>query len=50
MVKAKRWWHNPIKHIDPTTEGKCPYCEKYVESLEDHIHDKHKGEKTLKKE
>ena len=45
MVKVRRRWHNPAKHIDPTTEGKCPYCKKHVQALEDHIHDKHKGEK-----
>ena len=49
MVKSKRGWHNPAKYIEPTTEGHCPYCNKPVNSLENHIHDKHKGEKPLKR-
>ena len=28
---------------------KCPYCHKQVKSLEDHIHDEHKGEKVINK-
>ena len=49
MVKSKRGWNNPPKYVEPTTEGHCPYCHKQVKSLEHHIHDKHKGEKLLKK-
>ena len=49
MVESKRDWRNPPKYIKPTTEGHCPYCHKAVKSLEHHIHDKHKGEKPLKK-
>ena len=29
------------KENDPTIEGKCPYCKKYVKSLKHHLHDKH---------
>ena len=49
MVKAKRGWRNPARFIEPTTEGRCPYCHKQVRSLEHHIHDKHKREKLVKK-
>ncbi len=49
MIKSKRGWHTQPKYVNPTTEGKCPYCKKYVKSLEDHIHDKHKEEKFLMK-
>ena len=49
MVKTKRGWHNPSKHVEETTEGKCPYCHKHVKSLEGHVHDKHKTEKLVKK-
>ena len=49
MATPKREWHNPPKYVEPTTEGKCPYCSKHVKSLENHINDKHKGEKLIKK-
>ena len=49
MVKSRRNWHNQSKYIEPTTEGKCPYCNKNVKSLEAHIHDVHKKEKLIKK-
>lgn len=45
MVKTKKQLHHLPKFIKPTTIGHCPYCHKPVKSLEDHIHDKHKGEK-----
>jgi len=48
MAKTKRGWHNPSKSIEPKTKGRCPYCHKDVKNLEHHIHDKHKGEKSLK--
>jgi hypothetical protein len=40
--------HQP-KYVAPTTEGKCPFCKKNVKALENHIHDKHKGQKPIKK-
>ena len=49
MSKIKRGWHNPIKYMAQKTEGKCPYCNKHVKSLEGHVHDKHKREKLIKK-
>ena len=49
MVKMKRGWHNPAKVVKQTTEGKCPYCNNHVKSLENHIHDKHKREKLIRK-
>ena len=49
MSKIKRGWRNPVKYITQKTEGKCPYCNKHVKSLEGHIHDKHKREKLIKK-
>lgn len=48
MPKTKREWHNPAKYVEGTTEGKCPYCKKTVKSLENHIHDHHKGRKGAK--
>ncbi|MBI2134420.1 hypothetical protein HYU09_00375 [Candidatus Woesearchaeota archaeon] len=47
MIRAKRGWHNPAKLNDPSTEGKCPYCRKYVKSLEAHFRSKHKNEKLV---
>jgi len=35
------------KFVDPSTEGKCPYCKKHVKSLEAHVKAKHKGEKLI---
>jgi predicted DCC family thiol-disulfide oxidoreductase YuxK len=35
-----------VKHIEPTTEGKCPFCNKHVQSLHHHIHDKHLGKRA----
>ena len=32
----------------PTGKGKCPLCHKHVQTLKDHIHDQHKGEKLPK--
>ena len=32
-----------------TTEGLCPFCHKYVKSLEDHIHDRHRIDKLPEK-
>ena len=49
MATPKREWHNPPKYVEPTTEGKCPYCHRHVQSLEAHINDKHKGEKLVKR-
>jgi len=49
MVKAKRGWHNPPKQAEIHEEGKCPYCHKHVNSLEAHIHDRHKLEKLIRK-
>ena len=49
MANTKRGWHNPSKHIEQKTEGKCPYCNKHVKFLESHISDKHKREKLVKK-
>ena len=48
MTNRRKGWHNPKKDLEGTTSGKCPYCNKHVESLEHHIHDKHKGEKGSK--
>jgi hypothetical protein len=48
-MTQKRGWGNPAKQVEPTTEGKCPYCHKNVKCLESHIHDEHKGEKPVKK-
>lgn len=45
MADKKRGWRNPPKYIEPTTTGKCPYCKKEFNSLEKHIHDRHKSEK-----
>lgn len=49
-------WHRPPpytehlpKQVPPSTEGKCPYCHKQVQSLELHIHDKHLREKLVQK-
>ncbi len=49
MVKVKRGWHNPSKYIYAPEEGKCQYCNKHVKSLKDHVHDKHRTEKLVKK-
>ena len=49
MAKAKRGWRNPPKYIEKPEEGKCPYCNKHIKSLKDHIHDKHKLEKLIRK-
>ena len=49
MVKSKRGWHNPAKYVEPTTEGRCPYCHKTVKSVEHHIKSKHKGKKLVKR-
>ena len=32
------------KYIEPSTEGKCPYCHKRVENIESHKKTKHKEE------
>ncbi|MBW2967830.1 hypothetical protein KY362_05070 [Candidatus Woesearchaeota archaeon] len=48
MVKSKRGWHNPPKWVDPSTEGKCPYCKRPVKNIEKHIHDRHIDEKGAK--
>ena len=42
MKEVKR---NPAKFIEPSTEAKCPYCNKFVKSLESHIKSKHLREK-----
>ncbi len=39
-------WHSPQKYIEKSTRGKCPYCHKFVKSLEAHIKSKHKKEKV----
>jgi hypothetical protein len=44
MIGGKR----QPKYIPPTTEGICPFCKKRVKSLENHIHDKHKGKPRVK--
>lgn len=49
MTKSKRGWHIPAQHIESPQEGKCPYCNKHVNSLKDHVHDKHKDKKLVKK-
>ena len=49
MAKANRGWHNPAKQMEAHKEGKCPYCKKHVKSLNDHIHDKHRTEKQVRK-
>lgn len=36
-------------YIEPTTKGRCPYCHKFVKSLEHHIKAKHKREKLIKR-
>ena len=43
------WDKDQAKYIKPTTKGICPYCQKPVKSLEQHIHDKHKVKKPKKK-
>ncbi|MFH1063602.1 MAG: hypothetical protein V1729_00815 [Candidatus Woesearchaeota archaeon] len=45
MTNRHKGCNNPKKWVEPTTEGKCKYCNKTVKSLETHIHDKHKGKK-----
>lgn len=45
MVKTKKEMGKLPKYVKLTTEANCPYCHKHVKSLEDHINDKHKGEK-----
>ncbi|MBI1970325.1 hypothetical protein HYS47_01115 [Candidatus Woesearchaeota archaeon] len=42
-------WHEQPKYVKPTTEGKCKFCHKHVKALEQHMHDKHKGKKPIKK-
>ncbi|MBU2496807.1 MAG: hypothetical protein KJ767_02000 [Nanoarchaeota archaeon] len=36
------------KFIEPSTEGKCPFCKKHVKNLEAHTKIKHMGEKLVK--
>ena len=45
MPHVERGMRNPAKYLEPTIEGKCPYCHKHVKSLSNHIHAKHKGER-----
>ena len=42
---AERGWHNPAKEITKKTKGKCPYCGREVNSLENHIHDMNMNER-----
>ena len=49
MPHVKRGWHNPSKYLEAPKEGKCPYCSKRVKSLNEHLHDKHRLEKPIKK-
>lgn len=37
------------KELNKKVKGKCIYCKKEVDSLEDHMHDKHLGKKLVKK-
>ena len=46
---SERGIYLPAKYVQPSTEGKCPYCKKHMEGLEAHIKAKHRGEKLVKK-
>lgn len=55
-TQKKMPWRQPPTYMNPlpkqmpeSTEGRCPHCHKHVKSLELHIHDKHLGEKPVKR-
>jgi len=47
MPKRKQRW--PPKYIEPSTEGRCPYCHACVKNLEAHKRAKHRNEKLIKR-
>ena len=46
MVKRKTM----AKSSAPKTKGRCPYCSKMVNTIEEHVRALHKYEKFTKKE
>ncbi len=36
------------KYVKPTREGSCPHCHKRVKAIDQHVHNKHKGQKMPK--
>ncbi|MBU0536272.1 MAG: hypothetical protein KKE20_04865 [Nanoarchaeota archaeon] len=49
MTKTRKGMNKLPRYVSKTTDGKCPYCNKHVKSLENHIHDEHKGKKLIKR-
>ena len=49
MSRTRKEMNKLPRYVKPTTEGKCPYCHNQVKSLENHIHDEHKGKKIVKR-
>lgn len=49
MPRQTKVKYSQAKYVRKTTEGRCPYCHKTVQSLEAHMKIKHKGEKLIKK-
>ncbi|MBS3174973.1 hypothetical protein J4440_03780 [Candidatus Woesearchaeota archaeon] len=43
---AKKIRLRQARYIKPKIKAICPLCNKYVKSLEAHLHDKHLGEKS----
>ena len=43
MPRSKLTKYKQSKESHKTVKGKCSYCKKEIDSLEDHLHDKHLG-------